>query len=71
MIYFSALGSRIVVHEILIVLFVTVTTPITLIILVRAAVFRDETESNRPILGAGQTNSGLRFDGRNGKDVDA
>ena len=70
MIYFSALGSRIVVHEILIVLFVTVTTPITLIILVRAAVFRDETESNRPILGAGQTNSGLRFDGRNGKDVD-
>jgi multicomponent K+:H+ antiporter subunit G len=71
MIYFSALGSRIVVHEILIVLFVTVTTPITLIILVRAAVFRDETESNRPILGARQTSSGLRSDGRNGKDVDA
>jgi multicomponent K+:H+ antiporter subunit G len=45
MIYFSALGSRFVLHELLIVVFVTVTTPITLMVLVRAAVFRDQAES--------------------------
>jgi multicomponent K+:H+ antiporter subunit G len=49
MIYFSALGSRPVLHEVLILLFVTVTTPITLMILVRAALFRDESENNGPI----------------------
>lgn len=41
MIYFSALGTRLVVHELLIMLFVTLTTPITLMILVRAALFRE------------------------------
>jgi multicomponent K+:H+ antiporter subunit G len=45
MIYFSALGNRPVLHELLIVVFVTVTTPISLMVLVRAAVFRDESES--------------------------
>ncbi len=54
MVYFSALGSRPVVHEVLIVLFVTVTTPITLMILVRAAVSRDEAENNPPIQRAGE-----------------
>ena len=54
MIYFSALGSRPVVHEVLIVLFVMVTTPITLMILVRAAVSRDEAENNPPIQRAGE-----------------
>ena len=44
MIYFSTLGTRPVLHEILIVIFITVTTPITLMVLVRAALFRDETE---------------------------
>jgi multicomponent K+:H+ antiporter subunit G len=41
MLYFSALGTRPVLHELLIVVFVTVTTPISLMILVRAAVLRD------------------------------
>jgi multicomponent K+:H+ antiporter subunit G len=41
MIYFSTLGSRTFLHEVLIVAFITVTTPISLIILVRAAVLRD------------------------------
>lgn len=50
-IYFSALGSRPVLHELLILVFVTVTTPITLMVLVRAAVFRDETEGKRPLGG--------------------
>jgi multicomponent K+:H+ antiporter subunit G len=48
MVYFSALGGRPVVHEVLILVFVTVTTPITLMILVRAAVSRDEAENNPP-----------------------
>ena len=46
MIYFSALGTRLVLHELLIVVFVTVTTPITLMILVRAALLRDRFEHN-------------------------
>lgn len=46
MIYFSILGTRPVLHELLIVIFVTVTTPITLMVLVRAAVLRDESEDS-------------------------
>jgi multicomponent K+:H+ antiporter subunit G len=45
MIYFASTANRLVVHEILIVLFVTVTTPISLMILVRAAAFRDKFEN--------------------------
>ena len=47
MIYFSAVGSRPILHELLILLFVTVTTPITLMILVRAAVSRDRFENKK------------------------
>lgn len=43
-IYSSTLAGQIVFHEVLIVLFVTITTPITLMVLVRAALFRDQTE---------------------------
>lgn len=42
--YFSALGTRPIVHELLLVIFITVTTPISLIVLVRAALLRDEAE---------------------------
>jgi multicomponent K+:H+ antiporter subunit G len=41
MIYFSALGTRPALHELLVIVFVITTTPITLTILVRAARFRD------------------------------
>lgn len=41
---FSVLQSRPVVHEILIALFVTLTTPVTLILLTRAAIYRDRSE---------------------------
>lgn len=44
MITFTVLGSRPVVHEILIAIFVTVTTPITLMLLGRAALSRDRAE---------------------------
>jgi multicomponent K+:H+ antiporter subunit G len=43
-IYFSTSGSRLVVHELLIIVFITVTTPISLMVLVRAAVLRDVFE---------------------------
>jgi multicomponent K+:H+ antiporter subunit G len=41
MICFSALETRLVLHEILIAVFVTVTTPVTLILLVRATLNRE------------------------------
>ena len=49
MIYFSALGTRPVLHELLVIVFVTTTTPITLMVLVRAARFRDAAGSERGI----------------------
>lgn len=45
-VYFSALGSRLVVHELLIIFFVTLTTPISLMVLVRAAAFRKMQDDN-------------------------
>ena len=39
---FSALGSRAVLHEIVIAVFAIVTTPVTYVLLVRAAVHRDD-----------------------------
>ena len=45
MVYFSALESRPALRELLIVAFITVTTPITLTVLVRAARFRDTAEN--------------------------
>ena len=43
-VYFSTLAGQVALREVLIVLFVTITTPITLMVLVRAALFRDQTE---------------------------
>ena len=43
MLLFSALESRPVLHEIVIAVFVVVTTPVTYLLLVRAAVHRDRT----------------------------
>lgn len=41
MIYFSVLGSRPVLHELLIAAFLTLTTPVTFVLLVRAARYRE------------------------------
>ena len=41
MLYFSVLQSRFVLHEILIAIFVTITTPVSLMLLVSAAFRRD------------------------------
>ena len=46
MTYFSVTGGRLAVHELLIGVFVTVTTPVTLMLLGGAAVFRDRAEGN-------------------------
>ena len=43
---FSVLQSRPVFHELLIGVFLTVTTPITLMLLVRAALYRDREEGS-------------------------
>jgi multicomponent K+:H+ antiporter subunit G len=52
MLYFTAAGSRIAVHEILIAIFVTVTTPVTLMLLARAALHRDRTEGSKDVPSA-------------------
>lgn len=44
MILFSTLQSRLVIHEMLIGILVTVTTPVTLMLLGRAALYRDRAE---------------------------
>jgi multicomponent K+:H+ antiporter subunit G len=54
MIYFSALESRPVLHELLIVIFGVVTTPISLMILVRAAVFRDASQNRSSFPSTGE-----------------
>lgn len=42
MIFFSVLEARPVLHELLIAVFLTLTTPITFVLLVRAARYREE-----------------------------
>jgi multicomponent K+:H+ antiporter subunit G len=46
MLCFSVLEARPVLHEVLIGVFVTVTTPVTLMLLVRAGLYRDRIEGN-------------------------
>ena len=48
MLLFSALESRPVLHEIVIAAFVVVTTPVTYMLLMRAAVHRDRTKRKEP-----------------------
>jgi multicomponent K+:H+ antiporter subunit G len=44
MLFFSVLQTRPVIHELLISVFVTLTTPVTLMLLVRASLLRDRAE---------------------------
>jgi len=48
---FSVMQSRPVVHEVLIGVFVTITTPITLMLLARAALYRDRSEGGQDVPG--------------------
>jgi len=47
--YFSISQSRPVVHELLIGIFLSLTTPITLMLLVRAALYRDREEGSTEV----------------------
>lgn len=49
MLYFSVGQTRPVVHEILIGLFITITTPVTLLLLVQATLYRDRQEGRDPL----------------------
>lgn len=51
MIFFTAATSRPVIHEILIGLFISVTTPVTLMLLGRASVYRDRMEGHPDVPG--------------------
>ena len=53
MLHFSAAESRPVIHEILIAVFMTLSTPVTYMLLVRAALHRDRVEGKDPLSGAG------------------
>jgi multicomponent K+:H+ antiporter subunit G len=46
---FSALGSRSIVHEVLIGVFITITTPVTLVLLARASLYRERAEGNSSV----------------------
>ena len=52
---FSVLRGRLSVHEILIAVFVTVTTPVTFMLLVRAALYRDRLERRRATASGNQS----------------
>lgn len=49
MVFFSVLGARPVLHELLIGAFITATTPVTLMLLARAALYRDRAEGNENV----------------------
>jgi multicomponent K+:H+ antiporter subunit G len=70
MVCFSVLQSRPVVHEILIAIFLTATNPVTLMLLVRAALSRDFQEGNRDVSalreGRGLSKTSRGNSGQNG-----
>lgn len=49
MVYFTVAQARPVLHEVLILVFVVVTTPVTLMLLSRAALYRDRFEGDRNV----------------------
>jgi multicomponent K+:H+ antiporter subunit G len=55
MLHFSAIEARPVLHEVLIGVFMTLSTPVTYMLLVRAALHRDRAEGRDPLNGAGDT----------------
>lgn len=51
-IFFSITRTRPAVHEVIIAVFLTVTTPVTLMLLVRAALHRDRAKGSPEVPGA-------------------
>ncbi|MBV2143247.1 monovalent cation/H(+) antiporter subunit G [Falsochrobactrum sp. TDYN1] len=48
-IFFSILQSKPILHEVLIAVFVVVTTPVTLMLLSRAVIHRDQTHDSKEL----------------------
>lgn len=67
MIFFSVLESRPVLHEVLIFVFVTLTTPVTLMLLARAALFRDRIEGDASVPSRGVMRDGDPAGGEGGQ----
>ncbi|MFC7477517.1 monovalent cation/H(+) antiporter subunit G [Dankookia sp. GCM10030260] len=59
MLFFSLLQTRLVLHEILIAVLMVITTPVTLMLLARAALYRDRVERN----GSVPPPPGVRWEG--------
>lgn len=49
MVFFTVQESRPVLHELVIAAFMTITTPVTYMLLVRAALYRDRAEGHDPL----------------------
>jgi len=49
MLFFSVVQTRLVLHEILIAALVVITTPVTLMLLTRAALYRDRIEGQEAV----------------------
>lgn len=49
MIFFSVIETRLVLHEILITVFMVITTPVTMMLLARAALYRDRQEGSKEV----------------------
>jgi len=47
--FFSVTQGRLVLHELVIFVFISVTTPVTLMLLARATLFRDRVEGSKDI----------------------
>ena len=60
-VFFSVLGSRLAVHEVLIAIFVTITTPVTLMLLARAALYRDRTEGSGDVPAKSDVRRAARY----------
>jgi multicomponent K+:H+ antiporter subunit G len=58
MLFFSVVQTRAVLHEVLIAVFMVLTTPVTLMLLARAALHRDRAEGNPEAPGALPTEQG-------------
>ena len=50
MLFFTVTQSRPVLHEVVVALFMVVTTPVTLMLLARAALYRDEQEKHPDVV---------------------
>jgi len=60
MLYFSIAQTRPVVHELLIAIFVTTTTPVTFMFLVQATLYRDRFEGRDPTAGLSDEQPSVR-----------